>query len=134
MNITEYSVRLTLSVQRDGRDWIVSCPNLGVMTQARTKKGALKDLREAVELWFESCIGRKVLSSALQESGFRKVGQDGIAEGCDYVRVHESKRVGQRPNRISFKPGKKHGEEYIEALIPAYLASDQLGRESRATG
>ena len=40
------------------------------MTQARTKKEALEALREAVELWFESCIERGVLDTALNEVGF----------------------------------------------------------------
>ncbi len=38
-----------------------------VMTQASSRKQALQSLREAVELWFESCIDRGVLDAALRE-------------------------------------------------------------------
>ena len=37
------------------------------MTQAPTKKQSLESLREAVGLWFESCIERGVLDAALRE-------------------------------------------------------------------
>ena len=40
------------------------------MTQGPTRKGSLESLREAVELWFESCIERGVLDAALKEVGF----------------------------------------------------------------
>ena len=56
--------------RRDGRQWVVWCPAIDVMTQARTKKEALEALREAVELWFESCIERGVLDTALKEVGW----------------------------------------------------------------
>lgn len=60
--------------RRDGRQWVVWCPAIDVMTQARTKKEALEALREAVELWFESCIERGVLDAALDEVGWLGVG------------------------------------------------------------
>jgi predicted RNase H-like HicB family nuclease len=40
------------------------------MTQAETERQAMESLREAVELWFESCISRNVLDEALVEAGF----------------------------------------------------------------
>lgn len=60
---------------RDGQEWLAWCPAIDVITQARTKKQALESLREAVELWFESCIERNVLAKALHE-----VQQDSYSE------------------------------------------------------
>ena len=64
--IAGYTVRLDAWFRRDDRDWVVWCPAIDVMTQARTKKAALESLREAVELWFESCIERGVLVTCPQ--------------------------------------------------------------------
>ena len=54
MRMTGYEVRLRAWFRRDGQQWIAWCPALDVMTQFRTRKGALESLREAVELWFDS--------------------------------------------------------------------------------
>ena len=67
---TYYSVKLNVWFRRDGRQWLVRCPALDVITQAETQRQALESLREAVELWFESCIERRVLGEALGELGF----------------------------------------------------------------
>ena len=74
--ITSYSVRLETWLRRDGTQWLVWCPSIEVMTQARTKKKAFESLRQAVQLWFESCIERGVLDAALKEVGFEKVPAD----------------------------------------------------------
>ncbi len=90
MRVTEYNVRLSLRMKEDGRDWLVWCPILDVATQARTKRKALEGLREAVELWFESCISRGVLDQALQEAGFATRSGDQIppdANNCVTVRT-----------------------------------------------
>jgi predicted RNase H-like HicB family nuclease len=68
--VISYGVKLEAWFRRDGREWLVWCPAIDVMTQARTKKQALESLSEAVELWFESCIDRGVLDDALKEVGF----------------------------------------------------------------
>ena len=50
--VVGYSVQLDAWFRRDGREWLVWCPAIDVITQARTKKRALESLREAVELWY----------------------------------------------------------------------------------
>jgi len=65
-------VNLRAFVRREAAArWIAACPQIGVVSQARTRREARKSLQEAVELWFESCIERGVLDQALRESSFR---------------------------------------------------------------
>ena len=71
--ISGYSIRLDAWFRREGWDWLVWCPSIDIMTQARTKKKAFESLTEAVQLWFESCIERGVLDIALRETGFEQV-------------------------------------------------------------
>ena len=90
MRMTGYEVRLRAWFRRDGQQWVVWCPALDVMTQSRTKKGALESLREAVELWFESCIEREVLDGALKESGFaRATHAESMPTDADQIRIVE---------------------------------------------
>ena len=134
--VVAYSVRLQAWFRRDGLEWLVWCPAIDVMTQARTKKRALEALREAVELWFESCIERGVLDAALKEVGFTKVPPD--EETADWVNfVDVVRQPVSQPNtqkRISFSLGQHKGSDYIEGIIPAYIAAQQLGDAARARG
>ena len=134
--VAAYSVRLEAWFRRDGPEWLVWCPAIDVMTQARTKKQALESLREAVELWFESCIERGVLDAALREVGFTKVPPDEeIAEWVNFVGVvrQPSSQPAARKG-ISFFLGRRKGSDYIEGIIPAYIAAQQLGDAARARG
>ena len=110
------------------------------MSQARTRKRALESLREAVELWFESCIDRGVLDAALTEVGFAKIPpREEIPEGADVVNVVR-KTVSQTARRkkvqagVSFSLGHGRGSDYIVGIIPAYIAAQQLGDAARARG
>ena len=134
--VVAYSVRLEAWFRRDGPEWLVWCPAIDVMSQARTKKRALEALREAVELWFESCIERGVLDEALKEVGFTKVPPD--EETADWVNfvnvVRQPVSQPAMPKGISFSLGHRRGSDYIEGIIPAYIAAQQLGDAARARG
>ena len=136
MRRTEYQVKLKVWIRYDGRDCLAWCPAIDVRTQARTKKRALESLREAVELWFESCIDRKVLNDALQEVGFVKYSNNEVlSEDVDAVTVcatetSASNGVEERP---SFSVGKGRDTGHIEGVIPAHLAVDQLWQMHRAS-
>ena len=134
--VIAYSVRLEAWVRGDGAEWLVWCPAIDVMTQARRKKQALESLREAVELWFESCIERGVLDSALTEVGFTKVPPNEEArESVNFVSAvrHPASQPATRKG-ISFSLGQRKGSDYIEGTIPAYIAATQLGDAARARG
>ena len=137
-SVTGYSVQLDAWFRRDGRKWLAWCPAINVITQARTKKRAKESLREAVELWFESCIDRGVLDAALKEVGFTKVphGEE-TPEGdrvnvVNVVRQSASQPITQK--EMSFSLGHRKQVDYIEGIIPAYIAAKQLGNTARASG
>lgn len=116
---------------------MVWCPVIDGATQARTKKQALENLREAVELWFESCVSRGVLDQALRESGIRRVS---IAMDFQNPGSWVTVRTRQTPDQavsitdtIRFQIPKGRGENCLEGFIPALLAEDELGSFNRAS-
>lgn len=129
--ISGYSVRLQAWYRRDGRDWIAWAPALQVMTQERTKKGALEGLREAIEGWFESCIERGVLDQALREVGFAIVAEGDTADSANVVEVTHQERT--EPKEMRFGIGGHKGVDYIVGEIPACIAAGQLGESDRAS-
>jgi predicted RNase H-like HicB family nuclease len=59
-------VDLNIVIRRDSDTrWIASCPSVGVVSQGNSPDDARRCIREAVELWFESCLERGVLWKAL---------------------------------------------------------------------
>ena len=127
--MTGYKVRLRAWFRRDGQQWIVWCPALDVMTQSRTRKRALESLREAVELWFESCIEREVLDGALKELGFAKAAHsEALPPDADQIKIIEYTAQqlpgGEKP---SFSVARGKGADCIEGIIPAHIAAEQLG-------
>ena len=106
-------VKLRAFVRRDMKDrWVSVCPRLGVASQAATADEAKDALREAVELWFESCVERGVLDQAMRELGLRPFpAGDDVTEGSpqDYA-------------------GDILGDEFnVHVEIPAYQAAHFLG-------
>lgn len=100
-------------------------------------KQARESLREAVELWFESCIERNALGKALEELGFSELpfGEpppDG-AETVAVVREADAQPASRAA--MSFSIGSGKGFDYcIEGTIPAYIAARQLREAARARG
>ncbi len=134
--IAGYNVRLQAWFRRDGREWFAWCPAVDVMTQARTMKQARESLREAVELWFESCIERDALGKALQELGFNELSLgEAPPDGAETVAV--IKQPATQPAAcasMSFSIDSDKSSDCIEGIIPAYIAARQLGEAVRARG
>ena len=53
--------------------WVAICPRINVASQGSSSEDAMRCLREAIGLWFESCVERGVLDQAMRESAFRPV-------------------------------------------------------------
>ena len=137
-SIVGYSVRLEAWVRKDGRAWLAACPAIDVMAQARTKKRSMESLREAVEAWFESCIARRVLAEALTEAGFSKVSSGESFGGANVVEVipkpkRQTREQSTRAQELSFSLAHHRGTNFIEGMIPAYIAAQQLGNMARAS-
>lgn len=129
--MTGYAVKLSLQIRREDREWVAWCPAIDVATQARSKKQAPDGLKEAVELWFESCISRGVLDQALQESGFRKISR---AAGTEDASHSVMARATQTPDQavslrdtVRFQVSEERGDSCLEGFIPALLAEDDPG-------
>ena len=132
--IVSYGVKLDAWLRRDGREWLAWCPGIDVTTQAGTKKKVLESLREAVQLWFESCIERNVLDAALKEVGFEEVSDDEeLLEGSDVIKIQRLAPDMPAPE-FHFSLDRHKGNSFIEGVIPACLAAHQLGNFARARG
>jgi predicted RNase H-like HicB family nuclease len=126
-SVVTLTVKLEAATRKDGKRWLAWCMPLDVMTQADSKPAALRSLKEAVGLWFDSCIDRGVLEHALEEAGFKrkKPGDKILREsGMVHIRRTQLKKVPsvRRDDRFVGKP------DYIEISIPAYIASSWLAR------
>jgi predicted RNase H-like HicB family nuclease len=126
-SIVELRVKLQACTRQKGAVWLAWCPPIDVMTQAETERQAMESLREAVELWFESCISRNVLDEALVEAGFNRLQPgDAVPGDSSVIGVH-----GQRtwPAGLAAAGTEKQGvdaltrEWDIEVSIPAYIAA-----------
>jgi predicted RNase H-like HicB family nuclease len=116
-SVVNLSVRLEAVFRKEGDCWLAWCLPLDVITQADSKKAAFKSLKEAVELWFESCIERGVLEEALVEVGFQPV------KSGEKVPAEASVVAVKRPRR---NMSDFTGSESFEVTIPAYIAAKQL--------
>lgn len=117
-------VGLKTWLRREGGTWIAWCQALDVLSQAETEQGAKEALREAVELWFESCVARGVLAEALLNVGF--VGScpsETTSANAGSISIRRSTPLhgGTKRYSLSFTPGDGRGSDCIEACIPAHL-------------
>jgi predicted RNase H-like HicB family nuclease len=117
-SIVNLSVRLEAAFRQEGGCWLAWCLPLDVMTQAETKEEAFQSLKEAVGLWFESCIERGVLDEALSEVGFQPIKPgESLPEDASVVKVAKPSRAVKDNFTAS---------EDFEVVIPAYIAAKQL--------
>ena len=132
------SVRFQIRFREHHRTWIVECPALGVVTQGKTKQSAIKSLRDAIELWFESCIARNVLHEALTECGFDRTKNEHAPGPVDTVNIaiqqsRTTPALDALPKAtFSVSSSKQKTYGFIDGMIPAYIASQQLGEMSLA--
>lgn len=130
MEVVEYQVNLPIELGLDGHDWLAACPPIDVVTQAHTKKEALRAIQEAVELWFESCIDHGVLVDALKECGFKRLEPDESESGKGVTIIRKtqvetaqvSEHKGAELARFNLVSGEQGN--FIEGFIPCQLAGD----------
>lgn len=106
------SLELMCHVRQDEETWAAGCPALNVYSQGSSKDDAIRCLKEAVELWIESCIERDTLQSALRDCGFR------LARWDEPV-LDEAEKINVRREAEDLL-----GEAFpLDITIPAYQAS-----------
>lgn len=105
---------LTCYVREEDSEWLAGCPSLDVHTQADSKKEACEALREAVQLWLESCVERETLPAAMRELGWHRC--DGPPESGDFVGLSTVVAPAAAESVL--------GESFpIELSVPAFLAA-----------
>lgn len=125
VDTVEISLRLSCFVRDDGKYWVSGCPNLDVYSQDETREGAMGALREAIDLWIESCIERDTLAEALRELGWHRAPSPLLEEASDYIAVSERQEIEEAQGVL--------GEAFpLEVRIPAYQAAALLAGSHRA--
>lgn len=65
-----FKVSLPFRIKKENGIYISNCPILDVWSQGPSKKVAIENLAEAVQLFLINCYKRGVLDQVLKESGF----------------------------------------------------------------
>lgn len=128
--VEAYCLELKAWHRHDEDAFIAWCPGLDVLSQAETQQTAMEALREAVELWFESCVERGSLAEALQEVGIIGPSQsDPMPAAAGSVTICRPAPVGSGSERhgLSITLSEDRGPDCIEARIPAHLLGDHIG-------
>jgi predicted RNase H-like HicB family nuclease len=125
VDTVEIALQLSCFVRDDGKYWVSGCPNLDVYSQDETREGAMGALREAIDLWIESCIERDTLAEALRELGWHRMPSHPVKESSDYIVVSERQEIEEAQRVL--------GEAFpVEVRIPAYQAAALLAGPPRA--
>ncbi|MDH4225791.1 MAG: hypothetical protein OEW12_09110 [Deltaproteobacteria bacterium] len=92
----ELRAGLSILLQQQQNKWVGFVPGLDIESQGHTSEEALKATLDAVDLFFEVCLARGTLESALTELGFQLKSS---SEGR--MAVHEDIKV---PIQIPIEP------------------------------
>jgi len=63
---------LAVNFFKEGREYIADCPALKLSTHGRTIKEAQKSFEEALSLWLEITLEKRMLKKVLKELGWTK--------------------------------------------------------------
>ena len=116
-------IRLSAFLRQADGNWESSCPTLDVYSQGGSAEEAKDNLREAVELWVDSCLERNTLSDALRELGWHRVSPGAeLPSDTDTIRVLTPEEADV---------GRVLGDPFsVEVKIPAYQAAIFSGETS----
>lgn len=122
--LTRVSVKLNTRVVsfRQGKVWVAGAPNFDVFSQGGTREKAVAHLREALDLWFESCLSRGTLDGALRELGFHL--GDALAPSTEVIVEIDKELNIQHQKELSFRnltieiPAFAKGSAFVERQPP----------------
>ncbi len=66
-----FDIKVTCHVKSDEVGFVSHCPEFDVFSQGETEKSAIENLKEAVELFIETCYECGTLLDVLRESGYQ---------------------------------------------------------------
>lgn len=112
----QVSVKLLCSAHREAKNrWVTTCPSLRIASQGKTLEAAKKSLREAIQLWFESCLERDTLDEAMRELGFQHASPEEVAAAGEGVTIVQSTVTPESSDSF-----------HVDITIPAYQAAALL--------
>lgn len=112
----QVKVKLLCFAHRDKRNrWITECHRLRIASQGKTLEAAKESLREAIQLWFESCLERDTLDEAMRELGFEHASAEEVAAADEGVLI------------VGAPAAPETGDSFqLDITIPAYQAAALL--------
>ena len=103
----EIKFKLPVEIHQKRKWYLASCCPLDVHSQGETEKEALKNIEEALRLFFTSCLERGTFDEVMRECG---------------ITVEET-----------FHPKPPKSQRYIDVQVPIHLLANQKRRcECRA--
>ena len=73
-----------------GKYWLASCPSLDIHTQGENFERAQENLKEALALFFESCLSRGTLKEVLRLAGYTPIQIRSVADAAkEYLPVNQ---------------------------------------------
>jgi len=69
----EFWINLPVKITKKPKWYLASCPILDVHSQGESREAALKNIEEALSLFFVSCFERGALDEVLKECGFTAI-------------------------------------------------------------
>lgn len=76
----ENMLPLIAKFEPSGNMWIASAPELDVVTQGETFEKAKENLKEALLLFFDSCLRRNTLEQVLREAGLKPLRRKAVQQ------------------------------------------------------
>ena len=100
-------VELAVNIFKQGKTYIADCPALALSTHGKTIKEVKKCFEEALELWVEVTLDKKILKKAL------------LALGWKIEKLSDGKFL-PKPDDVSFKkvPIELLAQKYYSLPIP----------------
>lgn len=79
----------------DTNSWVAFCKELDVSSSGNTEDRAISNCRQAIDLFFSSCLARGTLEQALKELGWVCENPNRTIADCDSIRIPPAFILGE---------------------------------------
>lgn len=83
MHTLTINMNVPLQLSRDGELFIASCPLFDIVSQGDSEENAKKNLKEAIGLFFTTCIEMGTFSEVLKQCGFQPLNMENGPQSPD---------------------------------------------------